>query len=524
MNELQVRNVGRTEPHVGRLAEEWVSRHGDYPAVWFEGRWWGSAEMLEFSGRIAGGLLALGIEAGDRIVITMPNRPEVPVLYHAVWRAGAVVTPAMFLLTEADLRHVIADARARVVITTSDLLSRAESAVEGLGHVQHIVSVGTASGSELSLEALAQAAPTALVPRSGGDLAALLYTGGTTGRSKGVALSHANLAMAGQLGGEFEAGRDLRRELVALPLSHSFGLMVTLTAMCTDDPKSWVLIRKFSSRPALELIEEHRINAVQVVPAMIQLLLSEPIEQFDTSSLHSVQCGGAPLAANTITEFKSRVPTATIIEGYGLTETATVLTANPPGAEKIRSVGLPAPGVDVRIIGADGEPLEQGQVGEICCRSATVMLGYWNAPELTAEAVRDGWLHTGDIGYLDADGYLFILDRKKDLIIRGGFNVYPGDIEDALMRHPLVRMAAVLGKPDPLHGEEVVAFVEPKPGAAPAPAELVGWARENIGGYKYPREVHVVESLPLTDIGKIDRKALRVRLGSPEHLGLTHHN
>ena len=288
--------------------------------------------------------------------------------------------------------------------------------------------------------------------------------------------------------------------------------MVTLTAMCTDDPKSWVLIRKFSSRPALELIEEHRINAVQVVPAMIQLLLSEPIEQFDTSSLHSVQCGGAPLAANTITEFKSRVPTATIIEGYGLTETATVLTANPPGAEKIRSVGPPAPGVEVRIIGADGQPLEQGQAGEICCRSATVMLGYWNAPELTAEAVRDGWLHTGDIGYLDADGYLFILDRKKDLIIRGGFNVYPGDIEDALMRHPLVRMAAVLGKPDPLHGEEVVAFVELKPDADPAPAELVDWARENIGGYKYPREVHVVESLPLTDVGKVDRKALSVRL------------
>jgi len=189
-----------------------------------------------------------------------------------------------------------------------------------------------------------------------------------------------------------------------------------------------------------------------------------------------------------------------------------VLTANPPGAEKIRSVGPPAPGVEVRIIGADGQPLEQGQAGEICCRSATVMLGYWNAPELTAEAVRDGWLHTGDIGYLDADGYLFILDRKKNLIIRGGFNVYPGDIEDALMRHPLVRMAAVLGKPDLLHGEEVVAYVELEPGAGAEPGELVAWARANIGGYKYPREVHVVESLPLTDVGKVDRKALSVRL------------
>ena len=140
------------------------------------------------------------------------------------------------------------------------------------------------------------------------------------------------------------------------------------------------------------------------------------------------------------------------------------------------------------------------------------MLGYWNAPELTAEAVRDGWLHTGDIGYLDADGYLFILDRKKNLIIRGGFNVYPGDIEDALMRHPLVRMAAVLGKPDLLHGEEVVAYVELEPGAGAEPGELVAWARANIGGYKYPREVHVVESLPLTDVGKVDRKALSVRL------------
>jgi len=512
MNELQVRNVGRTEPHVGRLAEEWVSRHGDYPALWFEGRWCSSTEMLELSRRIAGGLIELGIEPGDRIVITMPNRPEVPILYHAAWRAGAVVTPAMFLLTEPDLRHVIADARARAVITTSDLLSRTEAAADSLCDVQHIVSVGTASGSALSLEALAQAAPAGLVPRSGDDLAALLYTGGTTGRSKGVALSHANLAVAGHLGGEFEAGRDLRRELVALPLSHSFGLMVTLTAMCTDDPKSWVLVRKFSARPALELIEQHRINAVQVVPSMLQLLLSEPIEQFDTSSLHSVASGGAPLAADTIAELKSRLPTAAIIEGYGLTETATVLTANPPGAEKIRSVGPPAPGVEVRIIGADGQPLEQGQAGEICCRSATVMLGYWNAPELTAEAVRDGWLHTGDIGYLDADGYLFILDRKKNLIIRGGFNVYPGDIEDALMRHPLVRMAAVLGKPDLLHGEEVVAYVELEPGAGAEPGELVAWARANIGGYKYPREVHVVESLPLTDVGKVDRKALSVRL------------
>jgi long-chain acyl-CoA synthetase len=175
-------------------------------------------------------------------------------------------------------------------------------------------------------------------------------------------------------------------------------------------------------------------------------------------------------------------------------------------------VGLPVPGTEIRILGEDGRELPDGDAGEIGARSPGVMRGYWNSPEATAEALEDGWLHTGDIGYRDADGYLYILDRKKDLIIRGGFNVYPRDVEDVLVEHPDVVMAGVVGRPSTLHGEEVVAFVAPRPGAEPDPDALIGWARERIGGYKYPREVHLVDSIPLTPVGKIDRKALRTRL------------
>ena len=206
----------------------------------------------------------------------------------------------------------------------------------------------------------------------------------------------------------------------------------------------------------------------------------------------------------------------TVRQGYGLTETAALISTNPAGHEKPGSVGLPIPGAEVRIVDLDDHELPAGEAGEICCRSPAVMRGYWRAggrdPDLTADAMRDGWLHTGDIGYLDDEGYLFIVDRKKDLIIRGGFNVYPRDVEDALLEHPAVAGAGVVGRPDERHGEEVVAFVSLNAPGAVGEDELIAWARERIGGYKYPREVHIIDSIPLTAVGKLDRKALRGRL------------
>jgi long-chain acyl-CoA synthetase len=213
-----------------------------------------------------------------------------------------------------------------------------------------------------------------------------------------------------------------------------------------------------------------------------------------------------------VEEARRRLPRVSIREGYGLSETAALVSTNPAGREKPGSVGLPLPGAEVRILDDDGHSLPAGEPGEICVRSPAVMQGYWRAADVTAEAIRDGWLHTGDIGRLDDEGYLFIVDRKKDLIIRGGFNVYPRDVEDALLEHPFVSAAGVVGRPDERRGEEVVAFVSLTSPDAITADELIEWARARIGGYKYPREVHIVDAIPLTAVGKLDRKVLRSRL------------
>jgi long-chain acyl-CoA synthetase len=242
---------------------------------------------------------------------------------------------------------------------------------------------------------------------------------------------------------------------------------------------------------------------------MIQRLLAEPLERYDLSSLRYVTCGAAPLPRTMAAEFHRRIPSVTIREGYGMTETSALIATTPVEGNKPGSVGLPIPGTTVVILDDEGRELPTGEPGEICCRSPMVTSGYWRSPEATAEAMRDGWLHTGDVGYLDEGGYLFLVDRKKDLIIRGGFNVYPRDVEDALLEHPAVSSAGVIGRPDERSGEEVVAFVSLSEPDAVTANELIKWARDRIGGYKYPREVHIVDSLPLTPVGKLDRKALR---------------
>ena len=407
--------------------------------------------------------------------------------YAALWRAGAVVTPTIFLLPPAELRHVLEDSGAKAVIASPELVPLAEAA-----GAHQILSTG-------EFAALEEAEPLSIVPRAPDDLAALMYTGGTTGRAKGVMLSHENLWRAGKVGQKLGYTPGVTRGLLALPVSHAFGLLVAVVGLHAPEPGSAVLMRWFEPTEWLELAQEHRVQSSAVVPSMLQLLLARSLEDYDLSSLRFLACGGAPLAADVANEFERRVPGVEVREGYGLTESAAIVSGSSPGTVRRGAVGRPAPGVEVRI--ADD--------GEICVRSPTVMRGYWQAPEATAEALRDGWLHTGDIGRLDDDGYLYVVDRKKDLIIRGGFNVFPRDVEEALLEHPAVGAAGVVGRPDEVHGEEVVAFVELR-GDATADG-LVAWAKERLGGYKYPREVRVVSSLPLTPVGKIDRKALRER-------------
>jgi long-chain acyl-CoA synthetase len=502
-----------TEHNLAFLAERSFTSRGDYPSLLFEDRWYTSGELFDRAQRLAGGLTSLGVAPGDRVVVTMANCPEVGIVYNAVWRAGAVVTPATFLLPALELRHVVSDSEACAVITTPEFVDKVLEAVAGVDSVRSVISTGGGDGGRvIPLASLETGAPADIVQRRDDELAALLYTGGTTGRAKGVMLSHANLYFSGRSAHEAGHIDGVNRALGTLPLSHAYGILVTLAGMHNPERSVAVLLRWFDPDAFLSLIPEHQIQLSAVVPSMLQILLSKPLEEHDLSTLRMMSCGGAPLAPEVEVEFRRRVPSVSIRQGYGLTESAALIATNPAGRERTGSVGLPVPGCTVEIVDDDGRPLPAGQPGEICCISPGVMSGYWRSPDATAQALRDGRLHTGDIGYLDDDGYLYIVDRKKDLIIRGGFNVYPRDVEDALVEHPAVQLAAVVGRPDQIHGEEIVAFVSLHAGATVSSEQLIDWARERIGGYKYPRELEIVDAVPLTPVGKIDRKALRSRL------------
>jgi long-chain acyl-CoA synthetase len=361
-----------------------------------------------------------------------------------------------------------------------------------------------------------------LVDRDPSALAALLYTGGTTGRSKGVMLSHDAVSTSAWAATTNSYDPELRRTLLPLPLSHAYGLLVTTMGLHAPDPGLTVLQRWFIPADWLALAAEHRVQTGALVPSMLQLLLQQPIEDHDLSELRRLSSGGAPLSQDVADAFRKRVPHVEIYEGYGCTETAALVASNPIGEVRHGSVGKAVPGVEIRIepVSADdadddsteGQSAPPGVDGEICVRGKMLMDGYWHSPEETARTLRGGWLHTGDVGHLDEDGYLYVVDRIKDLIIRGGFNIYPRDVEDVLLGHRDVAAAAVVGRPDPTYGEEVVAFVQLKDGARATPLELVQYTKEHLAGHKYPREVHIVDSVPLTSVGKTDRKALRTRL------------
>ena len=491
---------------LSRRAEDALERLGDHRSLFFEGTWQTSGELAARARRAAAGFVGLGIRPGDRVVLCMANCPEVGITYAALWRAGAVATPVLFLLTEDELRHVLSDSDAKAIVTTPEFLPKILNVADG----RPVVVVG-GDGGTLTYDQLEAGDELSIVDRTPEDLAALLYTGGTTGRSKGVALSHAALDAAGAVG--YAAGHRPGRTvgLLPLPLAHVYGLMVSVTGLHAVEPGRSVLMRWFDPAGFVALVEEHRVQQAALVPSMLQMLLTQPLEEHDLSCLERVSSGGAPLAVEVAHELERRIPSMEVREGYGCTET-TALIATQPEERRLGSVGQPVEGLSVRITGPDGEELPAGQDGEICVRGPLVMSGYWNSPDATAEAIRDGWFHTGDVGHLDEDGYLYVVDRIKDLIIRNGFNVYPRDVEDVLLAHPDVTAAAVVGRPDPKVGEEVVAFVSVAAGSAVTPDVLIDFCKERISAAKYPREVRVVDAIPLTSVLKTDRKALRAQL------------
>ncbi|HEY9391673.1 MAG TPA: AMP-binding protein [Mycobacteriales bacterium] len=495
--------------NLARLAERSLERLGDHPSLYFEGAWHGSAGLATRAARVGAGLVRLGVTPGDRVVVVMANCPEVGITYTGIWRAGAVATPVIFLVSADELRHVLTDSGAVAVVTTPEFLPKVRAAANGLPVRLVVVGATDVDTDTVPFAELEEAEPGSVVDRADDDLAALLYTGGTTGRSKGVMITHSNLCRGTAAIRQISHVPGVDRSLLPLPLSHSYGLMVTVAGLHATEPGTSVLMRWFDPAGWVDLVEQHRVQTCAVVPSMLAMLLTQPLEEHDLSSLRHVGCGASPLPAAVALEFERRVPSATVLEGYGCTESSAVLSAMPPDARRLGTVGIPVPGVRVRVCADDGVDLPVGQDGEILVSGPNITPGYWHDDEQTATALTDGWLHTGDIGRLDADGYLTIVDRKKDLIIRGGFNVFPRDVEEVLVSHPAVTGAIVVGRPEPRVGEEVVAFVTVDASGEVTPEDLVDFARARLAATKYPREVRIIDQIPLTSVGKPNRRAMR---------------
>ena len=496
-----------------RLADESLDKYGEYVALAFEGRRYTNLEQARASARLAHALRRLGVGPGDRVLVMLPNCAEVIQSYGAILRCGGVIVPVIFLLGEREVAHIVADSEAKVVITSADLLGKVEAQIGVLPTLHHVLLVdGGGDGTTRSLAAEAAGEPNSFpaVDRRPDDLAVILYTSGTTGLPKGVALSHDNLESNARSAASLnELGRE-DWAVAVLPLSHSYGLTVMNAGHILGSRAA--LLRWFHPEAVLQTIQEFRAVSMSAVPTMLIYLLNYPeADRFDTRSMRAWGSGAAPLPTEIVEPFERKFG-GKILEGYGLTEASPVVSAHRlSGPRKVGSVGRAIPGVEVSILDDLDRGLPAGEVGEVCVRGRSVMVGYYRNPEETARTVRAGWLHTGDMGRLDEDGFLFIVERKKDLIIRGGFNIYPREVEEVLYAHPKVAEAAVVGMKDELMGEGVLAFVVLRSGERATAAEIGAFCEGRLARFKCPKEIRFVDSLPKSPIGKILRRELRTQ-------------
>jgi long-chain acyl-CoA synthetase len=474
------------------------------------------AELDATSDRLAVGLAARGLGRGDAVALQVPNLPQFVVAYFGILKAGCVVVPMNVMFKSAEAAHVLRDSGARLLITWPGSVEHATKAAADVGLSElFVVSVPGQPRPEVGkpFEQLLAAGPAGTRPMAQtdpGEPAVIIYTSGTTGRPKGAELTHFQLFMNAETPGRLFDVTDQDVVLVVLPLFHVFALSSILD-ICVRFGATMSLVPRFDPEAVLQTIERDRVTVFEGVPTMYVSLLNHPsLADHDLSSLRVGVSGGAPLPAEVIDEAE-RTFGFVILEGYGLSETASTTTFNISAEERrIYSVGKPIWGVEVEIRDAVGRPRPPGRqhIGEIVVRGVNVMRGYHNDPAATAEAIVDGWLRTGDLGYLDEDGYLFVVDRLKDLVIRGGYNVYPREVEDVLYTHPAVAEAAVVGVPDPRLGQEVKAYVALRPGRHAEEGELIEYAKQRLASYKYPRSVEFRAELPKNASNKILKREL----------------
>jgi long-chain acyl-CoA synthetase len=484
------------------------------------------AQVDAAANQVANLLVARGIRPGDKVALTCPNLPYFPVVYYGILKAGAVVVPLNVLLKGREIAYHLDDSDAKAYFCfqgTAELPMGTEGRA-GFAQVpacEHffLITADPAAASPIEGAETMGAALNGLSPvfepvlANETDPAVILYTSGTTGQAKGAELSHSNLLLnALTCNRLFQSKPGTDTHLLVLPLFHSFGSTVNMNAGFAT-ASTLVLLPRFEAAAAVKLLEHENITFFAGVPTMYWGLLNALTDGVDVQriagNLRRAVAGGSSLPVEIIKEVKERFGVQ-ILEGYGLSETSPVATFSDPTSDpRPGSIGIPIWGVEVKLIDDSWNTIEgTDEIGEIAIRGHNIMRGYYSRPEATAEVMNNGWFRTGDLGRRDKDGFYYIVDRAKDMIIRGGFNVYPREIEEVLMTHEAVSLAAVIGVPHPSHGEEVKAFIIRKDDATITEEELVAWCREQMASYKYPRIVTFVESLPMTATGKLLKRAL----------------
>ncbi len=499
--------------NVAFLEHDNFERFGDYTRLHYEDQSFSSLDELVYAGRIARTLMDRGIRPGDRVLTVMPNTPELTATFQAVWTIGAAIVPVNPLWSVPELAYALNNSDATAVLTIPLLAPRVQEAAVAGKVSPRLLCFGESgvAGFE-NIAADVATAPSNCIPadRAPSDMAMLLYTSGTTARPKAVVVTHGNIPAAMEAVHHVNPSLPRHPILHVLPMNHIFGVLIVQLANRWGFPS--VLMRQFDPVAIFNAIQQHQVGYVIMVPTMLMYLLHHPERpKYDFTSLYRIITGGAslpePLRLNFQQAFRCRVD-----QGYGMSETGFISCYGDHETYRTGSSGWPCPGFEIRIVDDEGRTLPPPTVGEICVRGDSITPGYWKDPAGTSQAIRDQWFHTGDVGYLDSDGYLYITDRKKDLIIKGGENISPREIEEVIYLHPSVAEAAVVGVADADFGEDICAVIQLRPAATANESEIQEHIARYIGKFKRPAYIVFQAAMPKTSTGKVNKQMLREQL------------
>lgn len=497
--------------NVAQLAIDALDRFGEYNSTFFEGSWYSNFQLMESYCKLAEVLQDQGVQPGDRVVVMMASCLEVPAAFHALARIGAIIIPVMPQLVAREVAYIIENSGAEVVITSPDLAPRVVEATQNLSNFRKILVAGEAHHPlcENLEPRLAQANPlNAICDRRDSDLALLVYTSGTTGHPKGVMISHGNLISNTQAVAKFFDWPRDQRSMQVLPMSHVYGILLMNLGSVLGGVNT--MLRKFCVEKALETIQDFQVERCSLVPTMMVGMIHHPErEKYDVSSLKLVTGGSAPLSEEVRRKF-AELFDCRVYDGYGQSEaTCAVCGYQNDETYVVGAAGRALPGFEVCIQNDQNQTLHAGETGELCVRGPSVMQGYWKNEQATRDAIIDGWLHTGDIGHIDEQGYIYITDRKKDMIIKGGENISPREIEEILFQLPGVAEVAVVGVPDPTYQEEIAAYFVLKPGTQLTEEQVREFAGKQLNRFKIPKYLVFQPQLPKNSNGKVLKRTLR---------------